>query len=67
MESESSKTDEAKLNEILSLLHRITDTLSAFEENPLLVSTLLLRSNLVFVENERIYAPFFCMSQKEIK
>lgn len=32
------KTDEAKLEEILSLLHNLTHTLSSYEQHPLLVS-----------------------------
>ncbi|KAK3875955.1 hypothetical protein Pcinc_019210 [Petrolisthes cinctipes] len=34
------KTDEAKLEEILSLLHHLTHTLSSYEQHPLLASTL---------------------------
>nr|XP_045601325.1 uncharacterized protein LOC123760015 isoform X1 [Procambarus clarkii]XP_045601326.1 uncharacterized protein LOC123760015 isoform X1 [Procambarus clarkii]XP_045601327.1 uncharacterized protein LOC123760015 isoform X1 [Procambarus clarkii]XP_045601328.1 uncharacterized protein LOC123760015 isoform X1 [Procambarus clarkii] len=34
------KTDEAKLEEILSLLHNLTHTLSSYEQHPLLASTL---------------------------
>lgn len=33
------KTDEAKLEEILSLLHHLTHTLSSYEQHPLLAST----------------------------
>ncbi|XP_069953482.1 uncharacterized protein [Cherax quadricarinatus] len=33
------KTDEAKLEEILSLLHNLTHTLSSYEQHPLLAST----------------------------
>ncbi|XP_042238945.1 sporulation-specific protein 15-like isoform X2 [Homarus americanus] len=33
------KTDEAKLEEILSLLHNLTHTLTSYEQHPLLVST----------------------------
>ena len=32
------KTDEAKLEEIVGLLHNLTSTLSSYEQHPLLVS-----------------------------